>query len=758
MKNIKIIIVLVLCLMLMILSPAAFASDNSTLDANIDENLDYETFYEDISAKKFRDPVDSDFINVNPAIYELEYESQQEKSPTIQSSDFTKYYLNSSKFQATFLNTNHNPLVNSDVTFKINGQTYTKTTNNQGIASIGINLRPGIYYITSINPVDNSSAINKITVLSTIISENIVKYYRNDTQYGVTILNGQGNPIPNSNVNFNINGVIYTRTTNSNGRATLSINLNPGKYIVTVINPNDNLDTSNNITVLSTIIADTMVKFKSESKAFEARILNGQGNSKSNANVQFNINGVIYTRTTDTNGIARININLNPNQYIISVIENGLSQGYNIYVYHDMTHKYTNPILIPITKYIQQGGTYEVKLAEDNGLPIPNKNIQLTINSATYTATTNNQGIAKFTLNLNPGTYNVKSSYGSVEKTRTLIVNSVNNGVETIINSLTTVLWTNNPFKIELKNKNTNTPLSNQNIIFYINGVEYTRTTNSNGIASITIRFQNSNIYPVTASFSGTTTGTLYKPTNNYKLFYLANNNYDSPYQNYNINMSYETYPFSESDWINPTTFLQIAGHPTSNIIADVNNDYIVKLSNYLTNYNDELENVISINSYVSSINYEYYLGTEKTALNTLLSFSGNCVDQTNIFVSLSRIAGYGSRYVSLSNTNAVGHEIGQILINKTWITVDNSAAILNNGIYTKMSECRYIGNKDYLFQNNYNIDSYTLAIYSNNTEISFSVNDENNLDENSGLSSIKKNYSIHPVEQYLINLKNFKM
>lgn len=758
MKNIKIIIVLVLCLMLMILSPAAFASDNSTLDANIDENLDYETFYEDISAKKFRDPVDSDFINVNPAIYELEYESQQEKSPTIQSSDFTKYYLNSSKFQATFLNTNHNPLVNSDVTFKINGQTYTKTTNNQGIASIGINLRPGIYYITSINPADNSNAINKITVLSTIISENIVKYYRNDTQYGVTILNGQGNPIPNSNVNFNINGVIYTRTTNSNGRATLSINLNPGKYIVTVINPNDNLDTSNNVTVLSTIIADTMVKFKSESKSFEARILNGQGNSKSNANVQFNINGVIYTRTTDTNGIARININLNPNQYIISVIENGLNLGYNIYVYHDMTHKYTNPILIPITKYIQQGGTYEVKLAEDNGLPMPNKNIQLTINSATYTSTTNNQGIAKFTLNLNPGTYSVKSSYGSLEKTRTLIVNSVNNGVETIINPLTTVLWTNNPFKIELKNKNTNTPLSNQNIIFYINGVEYTRTTDSNGIASITIRFQNSNIYPVTASFSGTTTGTLYKPANNYKLFYLANNEYDSNYKIYSIPTIYGNYMFSENDWNDPTTYLQIAEHPTNNIIADVNNDYIIKLSNYLTIYNDKLENVISINSYVSSINYEYYLGTEKTALNTLLSFNGNCVDQTNIFVSLSRIAGYGSRYVSLSNTNAVGHEIGQILIDTIWITVDNSAAILNNGIYSKMPECRYIGNKDYLFQNNYNIELYTPTIYSNNTAIIFSVNDENSLDGNSGLSSINKNYSIHPVEQYLINLKNFKM
>ncbi|WP_400223312.1 transglutaminase domain-containing protein [Methanobrevibacter smithii] len=723
----KIANILVFSLILILLSPVAFASsDNSTSDTNINENSDYKNTCENMNIERFRDPIDNDFIDVNTTVYESEYNSQQMKSPTIQSSDLTKYYHNASQFQATFFNSNHDPLINTDITFKINGQTYTKTTNNQGIASIGINLRPGIYYITSTNPLDSSSVINKVTVLSTIIGDDIVKYYRNETQYRVTILNGQGNPIANVNVNFNINGVIYTRITNSNGCAILPINLNPGTYIVTVTNPNDNLNMSNTITVLSTIVADTMVKFKSETKAFEARILNGQGNPKSNTNVQFNINGMIYTKTTDSNGIAKININLNPNQYIITVIENGLSLGYNIYVYHDMVHKYTNPLLIPITKNIQKGGIYEVKLSEDNGLPIPNKNIQLTINSATYTATTNNQGIAKFTLNLNPGTYSVKSSYGSLEKTRTLIVNPVNNGIETIITPLTTTLWTNNPFKIELKNKNTNAPLSNQNIIFYVNGVEYTKTTDSNGIASINIRFQKSNIYPITASFAGTTTGTLYKPTNTYKLFYIANNEYDSNYKIYNMSTIYGNYMFSENDWNDPTTYLQIAEHPTNNIIADVNNDYIIKLSNYLTIYNDKLENVISINSYVSSINYEYYVGTEKTALNTLLSFSGNCVDQTNIFVSLSRIAGYGSRYIPLNHTYAIGHEIGQILIDTIWITVDNSAATLNNGIYTKMSECRYLGNKDYLFQNNYKIGGYVPVYYGNNSYLIFESNNDN--------------------------------
>ena len=737
--NIKGLNILMFLLIFLMLVPVAFASDTNSTDIDrnqYDENM------------KLLDPVDEDFTYIDSSIYEMEYESQQTKSSTIQSSDLTKYYRNSSQFKATFFNSNHQPLVNSDITFKINGQSYTRTTNSNGVASININLRPGVYYITSINTFDDSSVINKITVLSTIISNNLVKYYKNDSSYGVTILNGAGQPMANTDVKFNINGVIYTRTTNSNGRATLAINLNPGKYTITTTNTNDGLEMSNTVTVLSTIVGNIMVKFKSESKAFEAKILNGQGNPKTNVQVQFNINGVVYTRTTDSNGIAKININLNPNIYTITVMENGLNLGYSIYVYHDMVHSYSNPILIPITKYIQKGGVYEVKLAEDNGLPIPNKNIRLTINSATYTSTTNKQGIAKFTLNLNPGTYTVKSSYGSLEKTRTLTINAANNGLETIINPLNTTLWTNDVFKVQLKNKKTNANLANQNIIFYVNGVEYTRTTDSNGIASITIRFQNPNIYPITASFAGTSIGTLYKPTNVYKLFYIANNVYDLNYENYTFHTNYGNYSFSESDWINPTKYLQMAGYSTSNIIADVNNDYIVKLSNYLTCYNDKLENVISVNSYVSSINYEFYKGTSKSALNTLLSFGGNCVDQTNVFVSLSRIAGYGSRYLSLENNNGGGHEIGQILVDGIWITVDNSAATSNNGVYTKMSECRYIGNKNYLPQNNYHITACVIVIYSNSEGISFS------LDKNRDSSLLNKNCLMEQIIPDLIKLK----
>ena len=57
--------------------------------------------------------------------------------------------------------------------------------------------------------------------------------YKDGTKFKATLLDGQGKPFSGQNVNFNINGVFYTRVTDSNGVASLNINLMSGKYIIT---------------------------------------------------------------------------------------------------------------------------------------------------------------------------------------------------------------------------------------------------------------------------------------------------------------------------------------------------------------------------------------------------------------------------------------------------------------------------------------------------------------------------------------------
>ena len=57
--------------------------------------------------------------------------------------------------------------------------------------------------------------------------------YRDGSKFTAKVLDGQGKPYAGQNVTFNVHGVIYTRTTDSNGEAKLNINLQAGEYIIT---------------------------------------------------------------------------------------------------------------------------------------------------------------------------------------------------------------------------------------------------------------------------------------------------------------------------------------------------------------------------------------------------------------------------------------------------------------------------------------------------------------------------------------------
>ena len=284
-------------------------------------------------------------INLNPGVYDL-YCAYWGSNPdddafalanitvlsTIMAENLVKYYKNASQFYVKVLDGEGNPLINTNVTMNINGVFYTRLTNGEGVARLNINLNPGEYILSVTNPNDGLMRSFNVTVLSTIISENLVKYYRNASQFCVKLLDGEGNPLVNSNVTMNINGVFYTRITDEWGIARLNINLNPGEYTITTTDESG-LSVSNKITVLSTLIAkDLHMKYLDGSK-FEVNVLNGKGNPYPNQEVTFNINGVFYTRTSDENGIARLNINLMPGKYIISSTYDTLTISNYVVVY-----------------------------------------------------------------------------------------------------------------------------------------------------------------------------------------------------------------------------------------------------------------------------------------------------------------------------------------------------------------------------------------------------------------------------------------
>ena len=154
-------------------------------------------------------------------------------------------------------------------------------------------------------------------------NNDLVKYYRNASQYSIKVFDDEGNPLAGADVTFNINGVFYTRTTNSEGIATLNINLPPGEYIITA--EYGGLKASNKITVLTVLEAEDMTMEYRDGSQFKVKVLNSIGNPLENASVTFNINGVMYNGITNSSGIAALNINLMPGEYIITSSYNNLN-------------------------------------------------------------------------------------------------------------------------------------------------------------------------------------------------------------------------------------------------------------------------------------------------------------------------------------------------------------------------------------------------------------------------------------------------
>ena len=314
---------------------------------------------------------------------------------TIQANDVVKFFRNGTQYYAKFLDGCGSPLVNASVIFNINGVFYKKQTDDNGMAKLNINLRPGVYILTAMHP-DTLMYGSNITVLSTILANDVVKFFRNGTQYYAKFLDGCGSPLVNASVTFNINGVLYKKQTDYEGIARLNINLFPGKYILTAMHP-DGLMYGYNITVLSTIHGDDIVKFFRNGTQYCAKFLDGCGSPLVNASVTFNINGVFYKKQTDDNGMARLNINLFPGEYILTAIHlNGEEKANIIKVLTTISAE-------DISLIENKSGVFVLKTHDGA------RNVSITINGVEYIVQTDDGGVATLNVSLSKGNHAVLS-------------------------------------------------------------------------------------------------------------------------------------------------------------------------------------------------------------------------------------------------------------------------------------------------------------------------------------------------------------
>ena len=331
--------------------------------------------------------------------------------------DVKMIYHDGTRFVATLTDKQGNPIGGAAIEITINGRSYDKITDEKGSVSLGLNLDSGIYsVVVKFKGLLNYTPITKhanVTIEPTVKGLDVVKMFRNSTQYYAIFTDSQGNFLKNKNVQFNINGVFYTKTTNDKGIAMMGINLNPGKYVITVINLVTGEQSSNIITVKSLIVQKDLTKHYLNASKFQTTIYNKDGSLAVNKEVTFNINGVLYTRKTDSKGAASLAINLRPGEYIITTMFDGLSIGNKVKVLptlvtHDLNMKYMD------------GSRFTAQTLDGQGKPLANQNVSFNVNGVFYHRITDNKGIAKLNIRLMAGEYIITSSWNNFQTGNTI--------------------------------------------------------------------------------------------------------------------------------------------------------------------------------------------------------------------------------------------------------------------------------------------------------------------------------------------------
>ena len=398
-------------------------------------------------------------------------------------------------------------LKDKNLKITVNGITYTKTTNDEGIANLTCKLDIG-NYLLKVNFEDNewyggSNYASTLIVADTVsdfnpyatilVANDFNKYYKNATQYVVRLQDIYGNPISDMDVVICVNGVNYNRITNSSGEAKLNINLYPGMYYVsTSFGGCGNWTKSfvnSSVTVLSQIISHDLTKILRNGSQFIVKFVDNAGNPIEGKTIDISINGIVYSRITNSSGEAKLNINLNPGKYEVIT-------SCGDFVNHNMVNVLSNIESDDLSMYYKDGSKFKVVIYDSEGKVKPNVTVKFTINGVSYVKTTDNDGIAALSINLNSNIYTITTEYNGIVNTNQIwIYNMAVN-----IGAVNETVERGKSFCVKLSDVNGNAIAGGQ-VSFKINGVSYIKQVNETGYAKLNINL-NPGVYKIITAFS----------------------------------------------------------------------------------------------------------------------------------------------------------------------------------------------------------------------------------------------------------------
>ena len=243
--------------------------------------------------------------------------------------------------------------------------------------------------------------------------------------FEVTVKTIDGNVLANKEITFSFNNKVFKATTDANGIAKLSFDLNnAGKYPVSIAFLGDKqykgAFTTATITInpIKTSLASAAKTYlaTASSKTLTATLKDADGKVLANKKVTFTVNGKTYSATTNAKGVATVKLALTAAKtYTVSI----KFAGDNVYAASTVSakvklNKEKTKITAPKKTFKRSAKTKKVVITLKNskGKAVAKKKITLTVNKKKYTAKTNKKGKATIKVKLTKkGTFKYKVKF-----------------------------------------------------------------------------------------------------------------------------------------------------------------------------------------------------------------------------------------------------------------------------------------------------------------------------------------------------------
>ena len=219
------------------------------------------------------------------------------------------------------------PVSGESVTFNVNGNAYTATTDLSGVAtwSYPITETAGIYTVNANFTGDDnyilSSGTGTLTVNlkdTILIVGNVTGVNGKTVNLTATLTDADG-PVSDESVTFHVNGNTYTAKTNVSGVATWSYTITEtaGIYVISAsfvdgkiyANSSGTGELTVN-TINTTLTVNNATGYNGKTANLTATLKDVDGNPLSGKTVTFTVNGTDYTTTTDASGLAALSYKL----------------------------------------------------------------------------------------------------------------------------------------------------------------------------------------------------------------------------------------------------------------------------------------------------------------------------------------------------------------------------------------------------------------------------------------------------------------